>query len=243
MPETFLATSLLKNYEPHKEVLSAYTVDPLMIAKLAAFESRDGFILLGDKELKDMQDYLAQFAIYKDLIPVMTNGNSNYWCLYVYGPLKNNVCYLDHEEPSLEPRFKNLTTFIDAIYNHPDADDLYDFDETAFDYPSRKLPADELQNKKMIDQLLTIIGDNNTNEDIAIQAAFSVMALASPKDIESVIYPFLDHDDMYIQERAIQLLGFHRYKSAVDRLTELATTAKYNGQTAAKIALKHIENA
>jgi HEAT repeat protein len=66
------------------------------------------------------------------------------------------------------------------------------------------------------------------------------MALTSPTDIETRIYPFLDDEDMYVQERAIELLGFHQYQPAVAKLTDLATNAKPNGRTAAKIALKKI---
>jgi hypothetical protein len=45
---------------------------------------------------------------------------------------------------------------------------------------------------------------------------------------------------MYVQERAIELLGLHHYQPALVKLTELATTAQHNGQLAAKIALQKI---
>jgi len=58
------------------------------------------------------------------------------------------------------------------------------------------------------------------------------------EEIVSYIYLFLDDEDMYVQERAIQLLGQHRHAPARDRLVALVKTAMPNGQEAAKAALK-----
>lgn len=45
---------------------------------------------------------------------------------------------------------------------------------------------------------------------------------------------------MYVQERAIALVGFHKYRPAVAKLPALATQAQPNGQQAMKIALQKI---
>lgn len=223
-----------------KVVLESYSVDDIDIDALKSFESRDGFVLLEVDEFKDMFDYFQAFPVYHALIPVMTDDNSNYWCVYVDGPLKNMVCYLSHDEPSLEPRFSSLSSLINAIENNADSYYMDDLDEAVFDYPSRRALRDELREKEIIEALFAIFNTENIDDEILMQTAFSIMALTPPEEIEQNIYPFLDNEDMYIQERAIEILGFHRYQPAIGRLTELVTHAQHNGQTAAKIALTRI---
>lgn len=223
-----------------KDVLTNYGIDNTAIAKLGSFESRDGFIMLSEEEFEEMQNYLNEFPVYQSLVPIMTDGNSNYWCLYVDGPLKNMLCHVSHDEPSLEPRFRNLSSLIDAIIAHPDSNDMNDFEDTFFDFPSRQVSQNQLQDKEIIGELYKIFDAETDDDQIRTQTAFSIMALTPPTDIEQIIYPFLDDEDMYVQERAIQMLGFHKYQQAVGRLTELSTNAQHNGQTAAKMALKKI---
>lgn len=223
-----------------KDVLTNYGVDNANIDKLESFESRDGFIVLDEDEFEKMQDYLKEFPVYQFLVPIMTDENSNYWCLYADGPLKNMICHLSHDEPSLEPRFRSLSSLIDTITEYPDSYDIYDFEDDYFDFPNRQVSPNYLQDKEIIGELNKIFEAETDDDQIRTQTAFSIMALASPTDIETIIYPFLDDEDMYVQERAIQILGFHKYKPAVDKLTELTVNAQHNGQTASKIALKKI---
>jgi hypothetical protein len=223
-----------------KSILTNHNIDEAHPGKLESFESRDGFTILEEEEFRSMQRYFEEFPIYKDLIPVMTDGNSNYWCLYIDGPLKNMVCYLNHEEPSLEPRFKNLSSLIDTINKHPESYDIDDFDAAFFDYPTRQLIQSHFENA-IIERLRAGLKANANDDDLRMQTAFAIMALTSPTEIESSIYPFLDDEDMYIQERAIQMLGFHKYRPAVSKLNALATSAQHNGKAAAKMALKTIK--
>jgi hypothetical protein len=228
-----------------KEALIKYGIASSDIDKLQAFASRDGFIVLDDDEFEDMQEYLGSFPVYQFLVPFMTDNNSNYYCLYVAGPLKNMVCCLSHEELDLAPRFRSLSSFIDTIDNHPHCHGMEDFEDCVFDFPSRQVSSNYLQEKEIIGDLHSELaaGTGGDDDQRRTQTAFAIMALASPADIETIIYPFLDDEDMYVQERAIALLGFHAYKPAVARLTALATNAQHNGQLAAKIALQRIASA
>jgi len=223
-----------------KEVLTRHGIASADIAKLEAFESRDGFIVLDDDEVEEMQEYLASFPVYEFLVPFMTDNNSNYCCLYLDGPLKNMICYLSHEEPDLAPRFRSLSSFVDTITNHAHCYGMADFEDRAFDFPSRQVSPTYLQDRESIGELYKALAAGADDDQRRTQTAFAIMALASPTDIETIIYPFLDDADMYVQERAIALLGFHTYKPAVAKLTALATNAQHNGQLAAKIALQKI---
>lgn len=222
-----------------REEFTKYGIDKAIIDKLESFESRDGFAMLDEEDFEKMQDYLKEFPVYQYLVPVLTDGNSNYWCLYVDGPLKNMVCHLSHDELCLEPRFRNISSLIDAINDHCDSYDFYDFEDDFFDFPSRQVSPSYLQDKEIVKELSEIF-KGETDDQVRTQTAFSIMALTSPNDIETIIYPFLDDADMYVQARAIKMLGFHKYKPAISKLTEFVTNSKHNGQTAAKVALKKI---
>ncbi|MCF6142396.1 HEAT repeat domain-containing protein [Flavobacterium sp. K77] len=207
--------------------------------KLKTFESRDGFVLLENAEFEEIESYFTNFPIYRNLVAILTDENSNYWCINVNGPLKGMICYLSHDEPNLEPKFKNISSFLKAIDENPEAYDFNDLEETSFDFPNSKNETEFSERKEIIEKLFSEFNSEN-DEDIRQQIAFSIIALTSKEEIEDNIYPFLDNEDMYVQERAIQILGFHKYKPAKEKLIELKKTAMYNGQTAVGIALKKI---
>lgn len=222
-----------------EEVLRRHGIADADIALLAAFESRDGFSVLGDDEFDEMREYLGNFPVYQFLVPLLTDNNSNYYCLYVGGPLKNMTCYLNHEELDLAPRFRSLASLLDAVANYPHRFGMDDFEAHFFDFPSREPSPNYEEDQKIISALHHALAAA-ADEDQRTQTAFAIMALASPADLEAVIYPFLDDEDMYVQERAIRLLGFHAYKPAAAKLKALATNAHHNGQLAAKTALQKI---
>ena len=210
------------------------------IEKFTTFKSRDGFVIIDDNEFTEMLNYFKQFPVYKNIIPIVTDEQSNYWCLYITCPMKGMVCHLDHDEISLEPKFKNISNFISAIENNNEVYDFYEFDDSVFDFPSTKDFGEFTERKKIIDQLSTDLKRQIDKQQIQ-QLAFSIMALTSSDEIESNIYPFLESEDMWIQERVIRMLGFHKYKPARGKLTELTTTAMHNGKLAVKNALETIE--
>lgn len=210
---------------------------PEVQEQLDIFISRDGFNTIAESEYSNIMDYFSGFPVYEHLVPILTDNQSNYWCLYIGGILENKVCHLDHEEASLQPLFRNVASLLAVIEDNPDYFDFYDIPLSSFDYPPLKSDAEDLL---MIEQLRKKL-ETETDDDIRQQLAFSVMALTSLEDIES-IYPFLRDDDMYIQERAIHLLGQWKYKPAKALLLDLKESAKHNGQLAAQIALKKLNH-
>ncbi len=212
------------------------------INKLEHFKSRDGFCLLEESDFDEMLEYFEQYEVYKNLIPIMTDNNSNYWCLYVSGILKGMVCYLSHDGPSLEPKFKDIPKFINAINKNPDAYDFDELDITTFDYPTKENEIDLDNRQEIISGLFTELEPiPEDKEDIRQQLAFSLMALVKSEEIESYVYTFLEDKDMYIQEKAIETIGFHKYTPARDKLIELTKTAMVNGKSAAGKALKELK--
>ncbi|GAB1855901.1 hypothetical protein MHTCC0001_07360 [Flavobacteriaceae bacterium MHTCC 0001] len=223
------------------EYFSKYEIEKEDLKNLLNYESRDGFELINKTDFENMLKYFEQYEIYENLIPILTDNNSNYWCLYIGGRLKGTVCYLSHDEINLEPKFKSITKLINVINKNPDAYDFSDLELQNFDYPKRGDEID-LDNREeiifgLVNEFEQTSGDK---EDIRQQIAFSAMSLVKSEEIESYIYPFLEDEDMYIQERAINIIGFHKYEPARNKLIELTKTAMANGKSAAGRALKEL---
>ncbi|WP_272151350.1 hypothetical protein [Tenacibaculum aiptasiae] len=223
------------------EYLSKYEIGKDDLRKLQDYNSRDGFELIEESDFESMLEYFEEYEVYNNLIPIMTDNNSNYWCLYVGGKLKGMVCYLANEEMNLAPRFKNITNLINNIYQNPDAYDFDELDIEVFDYPKSGNDIDLENRREVIEGILNELEEVPENkEDLRQQLAYSAMTLVKADEIESYIYPFLEDEDMYIQEKAIATIGFHKYKPARNKLIELTKTAMVNGKSAAGRALKEL---
>lgn len=212
------------------EKLNKFDLKNTEIEKLKTFESRDGFTLLDNTEFEEMERYFKEFPIYRNLVAFSSDDNSNYWCIYINGPLKGMICYLNHDEPNLEPKFRDISSFLKAIYDNPEAYDFNDLEETSFDFPNSTKEIEFDERKEILEKLFSEFNSEN-HEDLRQQIAFSIIALTLKEEIEDNIYPFLFDEDMYVQERAIQILGFHKYKPAKEKLIELKKTTMFNGQT------------
>jgi hypothetical protein len=221
-------------------MLTDFGFDKSALTAIENYNSRNGFSLIDNDEYKSITGYFAQYPMYKDIIPIMTDNQSNYICVYKSGALFGKVCHVSHEEVSMEPKFRSIENLIATINQNPDSWEWLDLPESTFDYPQKAYVPDTEDDKKIIPLLRDSL-NKETDDEIKVQTAFCIMALTPPENLED-IYPFLDDDDMYIQERAIRIFGFHKYKPAVPKLRELETTAKHNGQFAAKLALKKIQS-
>ena len=66
--------------EQLKQALAAHGIPGSAIAQLAAFESLNGLSTLDEVEFTQMQEYLGSFPVYRFLVPLLADGNFNYWC-------------------------------------------------------------------------------------------------------------------------------------------------------------------
>jgi hypothetical protein len=120
--------------------LKSQSISPNQILVFSEYISRDGFNVLSEKEFNEIMDYFGQYPQdYEDIIPLMTDNNSNYICVYRKGKFKEAVCFLSHDEINLYPKFKNIASLISAINSNPSAWDFFDFPDSAFDYSERKI--------------------------------------------------------------------------------------------------------
>jgi hypothetical protein len=117
------------------DYLNDYSIENDQVQSLRKYVSRDGFVVLSNKEFVAIIDYFKKFPQdFEDMIPLMTDNNSNYICVYIRGRFKNAVCFLSHDEIDLYPKFKNISSLINAINENQNAWDFFGFSDKVFDF-------------------------------------------------------------------------------------------------------------
>ena len=166
-----------------------------------------GFYSLTDTEFDDMMSVFADDESYQNLIPILTDNESNYWCLYADGTLKGRVCHLGHGGEPICPAYHHLHTLFDVIKGHADAYDFYDLQaDDLLDFPVK---ADFDERAELLARLYDEFC-HSTSDELRSHLAFAVLTLCLPQDIDKYITPLLDDEDDNIQYDA---------KNALDRLS------------------------
>lgn len=164
---------------------------------------------------------------------------ANYVGVYMFGPLTGRVCFINHEEIDLSPVYPNVQTLIKILLENPE-NDWYELPKC---YPRSKEHTDELQLKhdvQAIKELKNLLKNPELDEEKRTQYLFSIMALTPYTQLHEII-PLLEDSDMWVQERAAEILGFHRYLPAREKLNWVKEHGQYNGKMAAELALKRIK--
>ena len=180
---------------------------------------RDGFIAVEDEDFEGMQDFFNDYTLFNDLRVILTDENSNYWCVFVAGARKGMVCHLDHEfQDQQQPRFKSISRLLEVIEQHEEAYDFYELKElpeNVFDFPSRTL--DDFEGRKeIIEQLYQEIDNLYTEDESYDQSRssriYSIIVLSIASEVETHIKPFLTDEDDYVREFAETAMKFWRGK-------------------------------
>ena len=178
---------------------------------------RDGFIAVEDKNFEGMQDFFNDYTLFNDLKVILTDKNSNYWCVFVGGTRKGMVCHLDHEfQDQQQPRFKSISRLLEVIEQHKEAydfDELIELPENVFDFPSKTLE-DFQGRKQIIEQLYQEIDNLDTEDESYDQSRssriYSIIVLSIASEVDTHIKPFLDDEDDYVKEFAETAMKFWR---------------------------------
>lgn len=189
-------------------------------------------------EIMETTEYMSEIEVYRDMIPLWTDDHSNYIGLHFRGACQYRISYISHEETDTSPGFRNISSFIAALELHPDVG----WEEFKKDYPSdtERNRRETEEDLNAIDELKHLIRDNESiDDDLRCQYIYSIMALTPNSGLDSLI-PYLDDEDMYVQERACEIMGFHRYIPAREKLLEVSLSGMPNGKSAAKRALARI---
>lgn len=215
---------------------------------LAAYQARSAsdkgpwraYRMLHMEEIEILLHELAEFypeECFDDICPLFTDNNSNYVGIYHQGPLRNKVCNLDHEDMNFSPIFHNIASFIASIENEPDKD----WHELVLEYPTLALEKPEFSQDadKVIKEIDELITNAVIDKRLMRQLIFAQITLI-PYVRTDEVYEYLASEDMFIQEKAVELLRKRKYAPAVYQLFEIAKTGMQNGKIAAIIALKEI---
>jgi len=180
-----------------------------------------------------------------------TDDNSNYAALYLSGPLVGKVCYLDHEEPDLSPVYRSLGSFLGELRSATiTRTNWYDMPTDYFvpiNYylhgggnPLPSTDADMNDDRAVADILRSQLKELwAADSDEHRFLCFAIMGLTPPPAMGSIV-EFLHDEDMWIEARAADALGIHKYSGAVDLLADLALRGAGNGVISAINALGRI---
>lgn len=191
--------------------------------------------MLTQDEITELFQYMSSIDVYRDIFPLWTDNNSNYIGLFYDGPLKYRVCYINHEEMDISPGFRSVDSFVAEI----EKNFQLDWDELEKDYPRDK----EHNNNEYMDHDLSSIQllnqrleSSELDDELRCQYIFCIMALTPYNQLDTLL-KYLDDEDMYVQERACETFGFHRYAPAQEKLKDVLLHGQHNGRLAAKRAL------
>ncbi|MBY0117961.1 MULTISPECIES: HEAT repeat domain-containing protein [Paenibacillus] len=191
--------------------------------------------LMQRDEIVESLDDMAGIEVYHNMIPLWTDDHSNYIGLHVEGACQYRISYISHEETDIAPAYRSAGSFIRELERNPHQD----WDELKKDYPSDiELSRDQMnEDLSCIHELNDVIeSDPRLNEDVRCQYIYCIMALTPQSHLDSLM-KYIDDEDMYVQERACQIMGFHRYTPAREKLVEVSKKGMHNGKLAAKRAL------
>ncbi|MEM9029168.1 MAG: hypothetical protein AAGC70_12440, partial [Pseudomonadota bacterium] len=167
------------------------------------------------------------------MLPLFWEGGGNYAGIFVGGPLRGRCFIHDHGEPLNLPVFQNLGRMILAFAKVHDLDDIY-FDNLTGDYPSRdasQLLADDVElSKRFLKQYF---------EEKPRDSYWALLGMQlSPASDTGILLRMLDEDDVWIQAKACELIGFRRFVGGIDGMIKVALRGANNPTIATLVALR-----
>ncbi|MBN3526795.1 hypothetical protein [Paenibacillus apiarius] len=109
------------------------------------------------------------------------------------------------------------------------------------DYPA--LSDDDeysMQDNEAIAELDRLIMEEGLDEDFRLQLIFSKLTLMPCSRTEH-LYEYLLSDDMYVQDKAVEIIRKRKYTAAAAQLFEVAKNGMHNGKVSAILALKELK--
>ena len=190
--------------------------------------------VISEEEMFELLDFLEGEDGFKDVCPILTDNNSNYIGYFHAEPLKGKLCFMSHEETDLSPGFRNINTLIEQLLSAPDCewfDLVLDYPEIADNGPAS---IEDLETVKQIKQVLEA---ESLDEDYKQQLYFALVSMI-PFSCSEELYEYFDSEDMYVQEKAVDVIRKRKYIQATQKLFDVAKNGMYNGRMSAIFALK-----
>jgi hypothetical protein len=175
-----------------------------------------------------------------------SDDNGNDAGVFAVGPLRDRVFVIDHEEPSPEPRWMTAEWFYDALLDARDQERLW-WGDMRTDYPrrpDRQYPPDD---DDLADDFFAI-HERDPSSQAGRNAGFRALVLSVPEVHDQQVLALLDSDDMWMQERAVEILGVWGNpdggwgrQDVIEPLTNMARRGSHNARLAALAALRRID--
>jgi len=165
-----------------------------------------------------------------------TDDNSNYAALYVDGPMQGRIAFIDHDEATMVPVYRDVPSFVMSMeYGVENHTPWYELNKH---YPLlAPISEEDMASDWAAVEELRPYFDVESDDAWRVQYAYCMMALTPPDKTETIVQ-FTYDDDFYIQEYACKVIGQRRYKPAEGRLQEVAALSIPNAPMAAKLSLK-----
>ena len=176
------------------------------------------------------QDYLEEHFLPEDLPGLIwTDDNSNFAGVFQGGPLKDWVFILDHEEPVTVPRFREVQSF----RNRQLGSQVQDLHQLPTDYPRLEASPTDAEDLDLAHLYRTLWLQDGPGAKTAALRSLILLPLEATREA----LDFLDTENMWVQEAAVQLLGQRRHTSSASLLSRVALKGTHNGRIAALVAL------
>lgn len=193
---------------------------------LQKFKTKGGIRLLANENEFEMEkDWLKNYQLGFDIIPLFTNDESDSVGIFSSGFLKGKIIIMNHGNLDFTPRFRNLDSFLSQIANAKNEDffDWQDLPLSTFDYPLNNNFDNSDEN--ILDNSWELINKSEfvseENRELLIKTA---MFFTPPAKLESIM-SFLKDKDSFIVDSAAWLLGiFHKYEPAKSIISDLINT-------------------
>lgn len=185
---------------------------------------------------------LIQDGEWLDLPPggraFFTDDHGNHAFVYLTGPLQGKMGLNDHDEPSGEPVFRSVPSFLMHLVASGNRSMAWEFRGMSRDYPAlvdRHTPAELASDRALAAHYLQVWGER-ADEGERLAAARTVMALLPHQDSNQII-PFALAVDMGMAADACAQLGLREWAPAIPTLHQVALDGQQNARNAAGIAL------
>lgn len=177
---------------------------------LQDFQEREALYHLDKSEFDEAISIFADYPCYHNLIPILSDRESNYWCFCFKGITKGMIYYLSHDGEPLLPVFHDMHSFIECINHNPELMYFWDFQQNEqYDFPVK---ADFVGREQLLSELYQAY-HQEMDYDMKLQLLGEILTFCLPSDKERYITP-LSKDDILVKQ-AIEdtLIRFKKIKS------------------------------
>ena len=198
---------------------------------LQYFKPRGGVILMDDNEREEILQWIAQYDLSFELLPLFSNQESDCMAIYTTGFLKGKVVIVRHDEAVFAPTFRSLDSFLKAYEKAAKQADFYDWDDIEEeDYPITKENEAE---PIVLQECWQYIKAANFISDVQKETIQTMTIwLTPPSQLDSLL-PFVQKEfalkeTLFVVAYAIDALGItHQYTPAKPLIAELLKTRRF----------------